>query len=246
MGPIRTTITVRGVLAAASVPAVAVALTVSSAAAETEAPARSAEAPAAATAPAATLRAAPTRKATSRLKVSKARRTVVLGNSALVKGRLEPNRAGRSVVLQIRKGSEWTTVARDRTSRGGAFRLRYKPRRASSAIMRVAFGGDRSSRSSTRRIGRLNVYRRALASWYGPGLYGGHLACGGRLSQGTLGVAHKHLPCGTRVTLRYRGRSVRVPVVDRGPYVGAREFDLTSRTKQALGFAGTGTVLSTR
>ena len=71
------------------------------------------------------------------------------------------------------------------------------------------------------------MFRRALVSWYGPGLYGGHLACGGRLSPSTLGVANKHLPCGTLVTLRHRGRSVRVPVVDRGPYVGAREYDLT-------------------
>jgi rare lipoprotein A len=79
-----------------------------------------------------------------------------------------------------------------------------------------------------------------------PGLYGGHLACGGTLSAGTLGVAHKSLPCGTKVTLHYHGRTVRVPVVDRGPYVGGREFDLTAATKQKLGFGSTGTVLSTR
>jgi rare lipoprotein A (peptidoglycan hydrolase) len=39
---------------------------------------------------------------------------------------------------------------------------------------------------------------------------------------------------------------VRVPVVDRGPYVGAREFDLTAATKARLGFGSTGTVLTTR
>jgi rare lipoprotein A (peptidoglycan hydrolase) len=46
--------------------------------------------------------------------------------------------------------------------------------------------------------------------------------------------------------VRYRGRSVRVPVVDRGPYVAGREFDLTSATKQRLGFQGHGYVLTTR
>jgi rare lipoprotein A len=110
----------------------------------------------------------------------------------------------------------------------------------------VHFGGTRDLSSARRVAGKANVYRRALASWYGPGLYGGKLACGGRLSAGTLGVAHKTLPCGTKVTLRYRGRTVRVPVVDRGPYVGAREFDLTSATKHRLRFNATGTVLTTR
>jgi hypothetical protein len=91
--------------------------------------------------------------------------------------------------------------------------------------------------------GRLNVFRPALASWYGPGLYGNPLGCGGRLSPGTVGVAHKSLPCGTRITLRKGNRIVRARVIDRGPYVGAREFDLTQATKQRLGFGSTGTVL---
>ena len=86
----------------------------------------------------------------------------------------------------------------------------------------------------------------ALASWYGPGLYGGHLACGGTLGPGTLGVANKSLPCGTRVTLRYHGREVTVPVIDRGPYVGGREWDLTGATARRLGFDGVGVVWSTK
>ena len=48
------------------------------------------------------------------------------------------------------------------------------------------------------------------------------------------------------MTLRYHGRSIRVPVVDRGPFVAGREFDLTEGTKQALGFGDTGVVWSTR
>src|SRR4051794_8472099 len=41
----------------------------------------------------------------------------------------------------------------------------------------------------------------AVASWYGPGLYGNHLACGGTLTPGTFGVAHKALACGTKIRL---------------------------------------------
>ena len=90
---------------------------------------------------------------------------------------------------------------------------------------------------------RLNVYRRAAVSWYGPGLYGNKLSCGGRLTPGTLGVAHKTLPCGSRVTLRRGDRVIRVRVVDRGPYVGGREFDLTSATRERLHFGGVGSLL---
>jgi rare lipoprotein A (peptidoglycan hydrolase) len=84
---------------------------------------------------------------------------------------------------------------------------------------------------------RLRVYRLVEVSWYGGG---GSLACGGSLTSSTMGVANKTLPCGTRVTLRYHGRTVRVRVIDRGPYVEGREYDLTEATARALGFEGVG------
>jgi rare lipoprotein A (peptidoglycan hydrolase) len=37
-----------------------------------------------------------------------------------------------------------------------------------------------------------------------------------------------------------------VPVIDRGPYVGAREYDLTSATARKLRFHGHGGILTTR
>ena len=58
------------------------------------------------------------------------------------------------------------------------------------------------SASETRRVGKLRVYRWAYASWYGPGLYGNRTACGQTLGYGTLGVAHKSLPCGAKVTFK--------------------------------------------
>ena len=178
--------------------------------------------------------------------IGSARHNVTLGDRTLVKGALRPSRPGRRVQLQIGTADGWKTVARDVTDRRGAWRLRFTPESPAALPARVAFAGDARTHAVARNIGPVNVFRRALASWYGPGLYGGQLACGGRLSPGTLGVAHKSLPCGTKITLRHRGRSVRVPVVDRGPYVGAREFDLTSATRSRLGFSGTGSVLSTR
>ena len=68
--------------------------------------------------------------------------------------------------------------------------------------------------------------------------YGLGLACGGVLGRNQLGVAHKTAPCGTLITFTYAGRSLTVPVIDRGPYIAGREWDLTGATAAALGFPG--------
>jgi hypothetical protein len=192
--------------------------------------------------PAAASAAAP---APARLALKHVRRNITAGRRAVVRGTLRAGRAGivgRRVVLRARRHGRWQTVDRARTTRAGAFRLAFRPRAAGTLALVAVVAQDGMRRSA----GRVNVFRPASASWYGPGLYGGKLACGGTLGPGTLGVAHKTLPCGTRITLRHRGHSVRVPVIDRGPFVAGREFDLTAATKQRLGFGSTGMVLSTR
>lgn len=70
--------------------------------------------------------------------------------------------------------------------------------------------------------------------------YGLGLACGGLLGVNQLGVAHKTAPCGTVVDFRYAGRQLRLPVIDRGPYIAGREWDLTGAAADALGFPGLG------
>lgn len=72
--------------------------------------------------------------------------------------------------------------------------------------------------------------------------YGHGVACGGVLRVPELGVANKTLPCGTEVTFRYGNRAIRVPVIDRGPYVPGREWDLTGATAEALHFPGLGQI----
>jgi rare lipoprotein A len=158
------------------------------------------------------------------------------GAATRVAGRAAPR---ARVALQVRRDrGGWRTLDRARSGAAGRFVLRRRLDVAMSVPARV-----RAKGGPARRVGRLNVYRRAYASWYGPGLWGNRLGCGGVLRPGRLGVAHKSLPCATRVTLRHRGRTVRVPVIDRGPYVAGREFDLTQATAQRLGFRGHGAVL---
>ncbi len=169
-----------------------------------------------------------------------ARRTHVrAGRTVRVSGRVRPAIAGRLVVLQRRGHRRWVTIDRGRTAAGGRYDLRYRTRATMSAAIRVRVAGSPGASRRTRRIGRIEAFRPALASWYGSGQ---GLACGGRLTPGMMGVAHKSLPCGTRITIRYRGRQVRVPVVDRGPFSGAREFDLGPGVRAALRFDGVGTV----
>ena len=181
------------------------------------------------------------------LTVRTAQLNVLEGRTATVSGTLtdahHKGLARRVVVLQALGNHGWHRLARARTAANGRFRFLYRAGAIGSRRVRVGFPGDPFDIASRRPIGRLNVFRLAGASWYGGG---GSLACGGTLTSSTLGVANKTLPCGTLITLRYGGRTVRVPVIDRGPYVEGREFDLTEATKQALGFGDTGDVWSTR
>ena len=180
------------------------------------------------------------------LKVRSEQLNVLENHRASVTGSLlegsRPAVGGRTVALQALGAHGWRTLALARTGSRGRFRLTYMPRRLGSRMLRLSFRGDAYARATRRRLGRLNVFRLAGASWYG---VGGGLACGGELTSSTLGVANKTLPCGTLVTLRYAGHTVRVPVIDRGPYVEGREFDLTEATKRALGFGDTGQIWST-
>jgi rare lipoprotein A (peptidoglycan hydrolase) len=81
-------------------------------------------------------------------------------------------------------------------------------------------------------------------SWYGPGFYGHRTACGKTLTTTLLGVANKTLPCGTMVSFRNpsNGRTITVPVVDRGPYVAGRQWDLTAATCRAIAHCFTGPI----
>ena len=70
-------------------------------------------------------------------------------------------------------------------------------------------------------------------SFYGPGLYGGKTACGHVYTKQLVGVAHRTLPCGTRVSFRNpaNGRVVTTQVIDRGPYVAPDVGNLGERLR---------------
>jgi hypothetical protein len=168
---------------------------------------------------------------------------LLAGNGIRVSGKVRPG--GRHRVRLVFKGPEagHRGVA---TKANGTFALRWVPKVTGSYSVRAYGLHDRRTKGSSSKARLLTSYRLAGASWYGPGLWGNGVACGGTLLPGTLGVANKTLPCGTKVKLRYHGRELTVPVIDRGPYVAGREFDLTYAVKEKLGFPGVGTVMSSR
>jgi rare lipoprotein A len=172
---------------------------------------------------------------------------VLRGSRVRVSGSVRPRRARRSVLVEAsRAGGRWRRVARARTGVDGAFRATWRPRRLGNTRLRVRFRGDRMNAGATTAARTVTVYRRARASWYGPGLYGNRTACGQILRPDTEGVAHRTLPCGTRVRLRYRGRETTVPVIDRGPHVAGRVFDLAPGTRAKLRFEGVQILWATR
>jgi rare lipoprotein A len=169
---------------------------------------------------------------------------VLAGRTAIVRGTVQPWRAGRLVRLEVLRGKRWSAVDHDRTDGRGRYALSHVPRATGSRHARVTFSGDVANARAVRRIGTLHAYRGALASRYD--LYGGALACGGSLGYDSLVVAHKTLPCGTKVRVRYRGRVATATVRDRGPYTGGREYDLAGAVARRLGFNGVGRIWVTR
>ncbi len=175
-----------------------------------------------------------------RVEVATRHLDVLTGQPATVSGSVAPAQAGRSVTLERRTGRTWRALATTRTGAHGAYRLRYRTSGTGDDLVRLSVAGDETTGRAIRSLGRLTAYRATTASRYDA--YGGPLACGGRLGYDSLVVAHKTLPCGTAVTVRYHGRVVHARVADRGPYVGGREFDLAGAVARRLGFDGVGTV----
>jgi rare lipoprotein A (peptidoglycan hydrolase) len=151
---------------------------------------------------------------------------------------------GRTVTIERYDELErqWAPIAHATVDTDGTFRTRWKADRAGAARVRARTDASDAVAASAAPEVAITLYRPAKATWYGPGFYGRQTACRKRMSRKLVGVAHRSLPCGTRVTLLYRGRTLTVPVVDRGPFANGAKWDLTYAAAQRLGFEATDTV----
>ena len=176
---------------------------------------------------------------TARLRFRTSKDHLMEGRRLRIAGSLFPKVPGRTVLLQQKVAGQWRYVDRLRAG-DGWFSRYFRPDHHGFRRLRVRFAGDNFNRRATQQKA-IRVYEPDLATWYGPGFYGNTTACGKRLGYDTLGVAHRSLPCGTKVALLYQGRTITVPVIDRGPYSSA-DWDLTEETADRLGFSGKETI----
>jgi hypothetical protein len=134
----------------------------------------------------------------------------------------------------------WTSTLATTIQSDGSFAAVWKTNHIGRFAIRAVVASPSLAQSATTTPSlTITIYRPSMATQYGPGFYGHRTACGVRLTKMTVGVANRTLRCGTNVAVYYQGRTMIVPVIDRGPYATGVDWDLTEATGRALGIGGT-------
>jgi rare lipoprotein A len=161
----------------------------------------------------------------------------LVGQVTTLHGQLSLRDGNRPVLLECFDAKRgWQVVAKGRTNAIGAFSVPLRPSHIGRFMFRATTAQAATAATTTATPSApIEVYRPVVATIFGAGDYGSRTACGQILTPELLGVAHLKLPCGTPVDITYGDRTITVPVIDRGPYVGGVSYDLTTATAAALG-----------
>jgi hypothetical protein len=173
------------------------------------------------------------------------RASALLRNQLQFIGNAPAGDAGEVVEIERmghQTGWNWVVTTKSRVGQDGSFSAVWHTNHIGRFSVRAVIATSSTRAAAATPTVTVTVYRPSLATQYGPGFYGHRTACGLVLRQKTLGVANRTLPCGTPVAVYYQGRTIVVPVIDRGPYANNADWDLTEATGQALGIGGTATV----
>lgn len=172
---------------------------------------------------------------------------LLLNKKTTVTGRIRDSETGQIVDVQGRVGkADWIKVAAARVRKDGTFAATWQMKQSGRVALRAVARGTASiatagsGGSSTAPTADAIVHKTSRATWFGPEDNGSQTACGVKLTSTTLGVAHRRLPCGTQVSVAFRGRQLIVPVIDRGPFRAGVDWDLTIAASERLGFTATG------
>jgi rare lipoprotein A (peptidoglycan hydrolase) len=143
-------------------------------------------------------------------------------------------RAAPVILLRVNRRASWITAG---TLSGlvmlstptGCASQKHQPREDSAGVRKSLPRGSGFEQVGT-------------ASWYGPGFQGRRTASGERFNTNDLTAAHPTLPLGTQVVVTNleTGKSVRVRVNDRGPYVRGRKIDLSRAAARKIGMTRKG------
>ncbi len=115
-------------------------------------------------------------------------------------------------------------------------------RRALAILVAVGLIAACSGNRKPRTAG-VGYEEKGIASWYGPGFHGKRTANGEVYDMDAMTAAHKTLPFDLVVEVRNldNGRSIRVRINDRGPFVRGRIIDLSREGAKQIGMLGPGT-----
>ena len=182
-----------------------------------------------------------------------ARVSTLLRNQLRFTGSIPASGAGDTVVIErlLSRQADWVPTATGIAARDGAFTAVWRTNHIGRFAIRVILRAGR--RGGPRLAGvspiagasptlNVTVYRPAIATIFGTGFYGQRTACGETLRPSMVGVAHRWLPCGTRVAIYFDGRTMVVPVIDRGPYANNADWDVTEAAARMLRMGGTETI----
>ena len=106
-----------------------------------------------------------------------------------------------------------------------------------AGLIVLAVSVGRSSRSESSSLPQPVEWKTALAAPYTPSVKK-RTACGQRVDGHTLGVAHPVLHCGVKIFIAFNGKQVLTQVIDKGPAVPGREFDVTKALADKIGLQG--------
>ncbi len=164
----------------------------------------------------------------------------LVGQPVQFGGTLGPAAGGRLISIELlAPDGTWQRVTTARAAADGSFAATWTALQVGRFTARAEPAAEvLAAQSVTVPLATATVYRPATATWYDQS--GSTGACGVKLHRATLGVAHKTLPCGSLVDVTYGGRTISVPVIDRGPYAHGVSYDLTVATARALGMVSAG------
>ncbi len=170
----------------------------------------------------------------------------LLRHGLVFSGSAPSSEAGQTIEIERlghQTGWRWTPTVSATVASDGSFRVTWATNHSGRFSVRAVIAQSAQPHAASTATApptlTVTVYRSSLATLYGPGFFGHRTACGQRLTRSMVGVASRTLRCGTKVSILYRGRTMIVPVIDRGPYANRADWDLTMATGKALGVTGT-------
>ncbi|MGH2870005.1 MAG: septal ring lytic transglycosylase RlpA family protein [Solirubrobacteraceae bacterium] len=171
--------------------------------------------------------------------------SALLRNGLSFSGNAPSSAAGQPIQIE-RMGHQtnwqWAPTAQTTVGSDGSYSVDWNTNHIGRFLIRAVLGSSTNASAASAANDptvTTTIYRQSIATQYGPGFYGQRTACGHRLTRTTIGVANRTLKCGSQVAILYRGKTLIVPVIDRGPYANHADWDLTEATGQALGISGT-------